>query len=206
MRRNKEIPIFKYVKVEEREDNESINRNYIEDKTVLIKLGKEPKYLYSVHYYDIYIGGEIFFDKDSINLTYIIPDYQQLKKTKFVTDCYINKNGNSMRKYARSTSLLPRVQMFDKFMMLIFGPKFEMIASRINNSDIFSHYIGFQSYEFLGTHFFEFENNHSRKKFIKNNYIKLDYLITNYHLKEINKIRYLINQMINFKFESIKKK
>ena len=205
LRKNSEIPILKYVKKEEKEDKEGINRNYFQDSSVLIKLGKEPEYLYSVHYYDIYIGGEIFLDKDSINLTYIVPDYQQLKKTKFVTDSYINKNGNTIKKFARFTSLLPRVEMFDKFMMLIFGPKFEMIASRIKNSDNFSHYIGFQSYEFLGPDYFEFENNHSRKKFVRPNFVKLDYLFTNFHLKEINEIRYLINQMINFKFESYKK-
>ena len=35
--------------------------------------------------------------------------------------------------------------------------------------------------------------------------IMLNYLITNYHLKEINEIRLMINQMINFRFESNKK-
>ena len=212
LRRNSEIPIFRYVHKEEKEDNEGINRNYIKDNTVLLKLGKEPEYLYNVHYYDIYIGGEIFFDKDSINLTYIAENYQELKKTKFVTDSYINKSGNSIRKYARFTSLLPRIQMFDKFMMLIFGPKFEMIASKINNKnndkrDIYSHYIGFQSYEFLGPNYFDYDysSNNKKKKYVRTNFVKLDYLITNYHLKEINEIRIMINQMINFRFESSKK-
>ena len=212
LRRNCEIPIFKYVKKEEKEDNEGINRNYIKDDTVLLKLGKEPDYLYNVHYYDTYIGGEIFFDKDSINLTYVVPDYQELKKTKFVTDSYINKTGNSIRKYARYTSLLPRKEMFDKYMMLIFGPRFDMIASKLNNNyndnnEIYSHYIGFQSYEFIGQNFFEydFESNSSKKKYVRTNYVKLDYLITNYHLKEIDEIRLMINQMINFRFESCKK-
>ena len=72
--------------------------------------------------------------------------------------------------------------MFDKYMMLIFGPKFEMIASKFNNNnnynddkDIYSHYIGFQSYEFLGQNFFEYdyENNCSKKKYVRTNYVKL---------------------------------
>ena len=203
LRHNNEIPIFRYCNKVEKEDKEGINRNYTEDKTVLIRLGKEPNYIYNVNYYDIYIGGQIFLDKDSINLTYIIPNYEELKKTKFVTDSYINKNGNTSKKYARYTSLLPRVQMFDKLMMLIFGPKFEMIASRIENTNSYSHYIGFQSYEFVGPNFFQFdtENNYnSRKNIVKTNLIKLDYLITNYHLLIINEIRCMINKIIDFRF------
>ena len=209
LRRNSEIPILKYIKKEEKESNESINRNIIYDNTVLIKLGKEPDYLYNVHYYDIYIGGEIFLDKDSINLTYIVENYEILKKTKFVTDSYINKNGNTIKKYARFTSLLPKVQMFDKYMMLIFGPKFEMIASRINNNnnnnnDVYSHYIGFQTYEFLGPNYFDYDSEfkNSKKKYVKSNFVKLDYLFTNFHLKEINEVRQMINEMINFRFIS----
>jgi hypothetical protein len=143
------------------------------------------------------MGGEIFMDKDSINLTYVVPQYEELKKTKFVTDTYSKRGKNNIRKCARFTSLLPRVQMFDKYMMLIFGPKFDMIAATIKNSNIFSHYIGFQSYEIMGPDYFDFGsniNNHSHmKNFIKTNFIKLDCLITNYHLKIINEIRQMIN-------------
>ena len=205
LKRNREIPVFKYVDKKIDEDKEGINRNYVADKTAIINLGKEPEYLYNLHFYDIYIGGEIFLEKDSINLTYIIKDHEELNKSKFVTDSYINKSGNNFKKFARFTSLLPRTQMFDKYMMLIFGPKFEMIAQRMenDNNDIFSHYTGFQSFEFFGTNYFDYDLGSSgRKKFVRNNYIKLDYLITNYHLKIINEIRYLINQMIKFKFES----
>ena len=54
LRRNSEIPILKYIEEDIKEDKDGINRNYIEDNTALIKLGKEPEYLYNVHYYDIY--------------------------------------------------------------------------------------------------------------------------------------------------------
>ena len=201
LRHNNEIPIFKYI------DNNDKKGRYIdnrEDKTEYIKLGKEPQFVYNVHYYDIYMGGEIFMDKDSINLTYVVPQYEELKKTKFVTDTYSKRGKNNIRKCARFTSLLPRVQMFDKYMMLIFGPKFDMIAARIKNSDQLSHYIGFQSYEATGPDYFDFGsniNNHSHmKNYIKTNFIKLDYLITNYHLKIINEIRQMINEIMNVKF------
>ena len=38
------------------------------------------------------------------------------------------------------------------------------------------------------------------QRIIKNNFIKLDYLITNYHLLIINEIRNMINEMIEPKF------
>ena len=203
LRRNNEIPLFKYVDNSKKEDSNDINNNYTENKTVYIKLGKEPDYLYSLHFYDLYVGGQIYLDKDSINLTYIIPNYEELKKTNFVTDSYNNKSGNSTKKNARYTSLLPRVKMFDKIIMLIFGPKFEMIASKIENSDKFSQYIGFQSFEYTGPNYFDYDlsnDNRPHNRIMKTNFIKLDYLITNYHLLTINEIRKMINEMIEPKF------
>ena len=198
LRRNNEIPLFKYI-----EDSNGINSNYSENKTVYIKLGKEPDYLYSLHFYDLYIGGQIYLDKDSINLTYIIPNYEELRKTNFVTDSYNNKSGVSTKKNARYTSLLPRVKMFDKTIMLIFGPKFEMIASKIENSDKYSQYIGFQSFEYTGPNYFDYDLDNDkppRNRIVKTNFIKLDYLITNYHLLIINEIRNMFNEMIEPKF------
>ena len=203
LKHNNEIPLFKYIDKIQKEDKESINRNYTEDKTILIKLSREPEYLYNAHYYDVYIGGQIFLDKDSINLTYIIPNFDELKRTKFVTDSYINKNGYTINKYARYTSLLPKESMFDKLMILIFGPKIEMIASKVENTDINSHYIGFQSYEFEGPNYFDYEMEYDKiplKKMIKSNFIKFDFLISNYHLQIINEIRYMINRMIDLRF------
>jgi hypothetical protein len=198
LRRNNEIPLFKYI-----EDSNGINSNYSENKTVYIKLGKEPDYLYRLHFYDLYVGGQIYLDKDSVNLTYIIPNYEELKKTNFVTDSYNNKGGVSTKKNARYTSLLPRVKMFDKIIMLIFGPKFEMIATKIENSDKYSQYIGFQSFEYTGPNYFDYDldnDNRPRNRIVKTNFIKLDYLITNYHLLTINEIRNMINEMIEPKF------
>mgnify|MGYP002624102503 CR=1 FL=1 len=203
LRHNNEIPLFKYV--DKKTDSNSINSssNYNEDKTVIIRLDKEPDYIYNLHYFDVFVGGQIYMDKDSINLTHIIPNYEELKKTSFVTDSYINKSGNSLKKSARYSSLLPRSKMFDKIMMLIFGPKFEMIASKIENSNKFSQYIGFQYDEYIGNNCFDYEVNNrniSQKQIFKNNFIKLDYLITNYHLLIINQIRKMINETIEPKF------
>ena len=206
LRHNNEIPLFKYVdkKADFNDNNDiGINNNYNEDKTIIIRLGKEPDYLYNLHYFDVFVGGQIYMDKDSINLTHIIPNYEELKKSSFVTDSYINKSGNSIKKSARYTSLLPRSKMFDKIMMLIFGPKFEMVASKIENSDKYSQYIGFQIDEYIGNQCFDYETNnrnYSQKQIFKNNFIKLDYLITNYHLLTINEIRKMINEMIEPKF------
>ena len=204
LRRNSKIPIFRYINKEEKEDKKGINRNIIVDKTILIQLNKEPDYIYSLHFKDVYIGGKILIDKESINLTHIIPNYEELKKTKFVTNSYSNINLNINQKRAKLTSIMPQNLMFDKYMMLIFGPKFEMIGSKIGKSNIYSHYTGFQAYEYVSPNNFEidFENKNSKDNIIKTNYISFDYLITNYHLKIINEIRLMINQMINYRFES----
>ena len=203
LRRNNEIPLFTYIKTK-------TENNEIKEKKVFIKLNKAPEYTYSLSFYDMNKSTEIDINKDSINLSYIIPNYEKLQKTSFVTDSYINKSGNILKKYARYTSLLPRVKMFEKFIALIFGPKFEMVAEEIKKGKCsdskekkYSHYIGYQSYEF--DNYFEsnlgnYENEYP--KMIKTNFVKINYLITNFHLQKINEIRYMINQMIRFRFES----
>ena len=163
----------------------------------MINLEKEPDYLYSLHYNDLYDRDKIYLDKDSINSTYIIPNYEELIKTRFVTDKYNNKSRNIIKKNARYTSLLPRVKLFDKIIMLIFGPKFEMITQKNENND--NQYIGFQSFEFTGPNNCDYVldiDNPPHNRILKANKIKLDYLITNYHLLTINKIRKMINEMI----------
>ena len=203
LKHNKEIPSLKYVDNAKKEDFNDINNNTKNIKTQSIKLVKEPDYLYSLHYKDLFDQGKIYLDKDSINLTYIIPNYEELIKTRFVTDRYNNKSRNSTEKKTRYTSLLPRVKMFDKIIMLIFGPKFEMIAQKIENSDKYSQYIGFQSFEYADPNYFDYEldiDNHPCNRIVKTNFIKLDYLITNYHLLIINEIRNMINEMIEPEF------
>ena len=199
LRRNYEInlPLFTYVTKGENK----------EEKKVYIKLKDAPEFTYSLRYYDINKFTEIEINKDSINLSYIIPNYEELHKTCFVTDSYVNKSGNYLRKYARYTSLLPRVKMLEKFITLIFGPQYEMVGEEvkgeINMDKKYTHYIGFQSYEFdnyFGSDLGNFENENPNM--IKTNFVKINYLITNYHLKMINEIRYKINQMINFRFEA----
>ena len=204
LRRNYELPVLAYIPKKE-------NNN--EEKKIYIKLTRAPEYTYSLNFYDVNKGGEIDINKDSINLSYIIPNYEELQKTNFVTDSYVNKSGNYLRKYARYTSVLPKSKMFEKFISLIFGPKYEMVAEEINqgnNNNIrpkdkkYSHYIGFQNFEFnnyYGSNLGNF-NDDNDDNIMKTNLVKFNYLITNYHLKKINEIRLMINKMICFKFES----
>ena len=204
IKRNNEIPLITYIK--KKENNE-------EEKKVFIKLTKAPEYTYTLSFYDVNKGGEIDINKDSINLSYIIPNYEELIKTNFVTDSYVNRSANYFRKYARYTSVLPKSKMLDKFMALIFGPKYEMVAEEINKGNNnnnskekkYSHYIGFQSFEFdnyYGSNLGNFDDDDNNQNMMKTNFVKLNYLITNYHLKKINQIRYMINRMICFRFES----
>ena len=208
LRRNNEIPVIVYIP---KKDNDNHNH---EEKKIFIKLSRAPEYTYSLNFYDVNKGGNIDINKDSINLSYIIPNYEELQKTKFVTDSYINRSANYFRKYARYTSVLPKVKMLEKFITLIFGPKYEMVAEEIkskNNNNVepkikkYSHYIGFQSFEFdnyYESNFMNVDDDENQNiNMMKTNFVKLNYLITNYHLKKINEIRYMINQMICFRFE-----
>ena len=198
IRRNNEIPLFTYITKDENSDRQ---------KKIYINLTRSPEYTYSISFYDMNRPGEIDINKDSINLTYVIPNYDELQKTSFVTDSYINKSANNFRKYARYTSVLPRIKTFEKFMALIFGPKYEMVAEEIKSNSKekkYSHYIGYQSYEFDNYFASDLGNfdNEENQNMVRTNFIKLNYLITNFHLKKINEIRYMINQMIYFRFEA----
>ena len=198
IRRNNEIPLFTYITKNENSDRQ---------KKIYINLTRSPEYTYSISFYDMNRPGEIDINKDSINLTYVIPNYDELQKTSFVTDSYINKSANNFRKYARYTSVLPRIKTFEKFMALIFGPKYEMVAEEIKSNSKekkYSHYIGYQSYEFDNYFASDLGNfdNEENQNMVRTNFIKLNYLITNFHLKKINEIRYMINQMIYFRFEA----
>ena len=209
IRRGKEIPIFEYIKNEKITTNEANSLGAKNDNSVIIKLVKEPEYYYRVHYFDEYNRENVFPDKDSINLIQIIPNLEQLKLCKLVTDSYNNKSGNTMKKFARYTSVLPPEQNFDKLIMLIFAPKYKMVGYKeggeesTNEKEKYLKYIGFQSYELTGLKDFdEIDFRNIDFKYDRSKFIKLDYLITNYHLQIINEIRVLINEMIKFKFVS----
>ena len=195
--RGKEIPIFEYIK----KNTDSINKeislgsnNYNSD--INKKLTEKLEYYYEVHYFDEYTGEKVYQDKDSINLIHIIPNLEQLKLTKIVTDSYNRKLDNIYEKSARYTSLLPKEPNFDKLIMLIFGPKYEMVGLQDEKKEKYLKYIGFQSYGLKNEGFNNFIFINDSK------FIKLDYLITNYHLQIINEIRVLINEMIKFEFIS----
>ncbi len=207
IRRGKEIPIFEYIKNEKITTNEANSLGAKNDNSVIIKLVKEPEYYYRVHYFDEYNRENVFPDKDSINLIQIIPNLEQLKLCKLVTDSYNNKSGNTLKKFARYTSVLPPQQNFDKLIMLIFAPQYKMVGYReggeenTDKSLKYLKYIGFQSYESTGLKGFDDNDfNNIDFKYDRSKFIKLDYLITNYHLQIIDEIRVLINEMIKFKF------
>ena len=208
-RRGKEIPIFEYIKNEKITTNEANSLGAKNDNSVIIKLIKEPEYYYRVHYFDEYNRENVFPDKDSINLIQIIPNLEQLKLCKLVTDSYNNKSGNTLKKFARYTSVFPPEQNFDKLIMLIFAPQYKMVGYKeggdenIDKDEKYLKYIGFQSYELTGLKGFEDNDyNNTDFRYDRSKFIKLDYLITNYHLQIINEIRVLINEMIKFKFIS----
>ena len=232
IRRGKEIPIFEYIKEGKVTTNEANSLGAKNDNSVIIKLVKEPEYYYRVHYFDEYNRENVYPDKDSINLIQIIPNLEQLKLCKLVTDCYNNKSGNTLKKFARYTSVLPHEQNFDKLIMLMFAPQYKMVGYNIDekedktedkkednneikmnnetdiqeketNNKVYLKYIGFQSYELTGLKgFSQFDFTNPKFTYDRAKFIKLDYLITNYHLSIIDEIRVLINEMIKFKFIS----
>ena len=173
------------------------------ENSVIIKLVKEPVYYYRVHYFDEFNGENVYPNKNSINLIQIIPNLEQLKLCKLVTDSYNNKSGNTFKKLARYTSLLPKEQNFDKLIMLMFAPQYKMVGLQDEKKEKYLKYIGFQSYELTGLKGFDnMDFNNVNFKYYHSKFIKLDYLITNYHLQIINEIRVLINEMNKFKFMS----
>ena len=205
IRRNKEIPVFQYIKDMNIINNEANSLGVESDKCVIIKLLKEPEYYYRVHYYDEYMRENVYPDKDSINLIQIIPNLEQLKLCKLVTDSYNNKSGSSFKKFARYTSVLPPLENFDKLMMLIFAPQFKMVGYKTKKSNKYLKYIGFQSYELTGLKgFSEVDFNNENFSYQRALFIKLDYVVTNYHLSIIDEIRVFLNEMIKFKFMSKK--
>ena len=203
IRRNKDIPVFQYIKDSNISTNKANSLGAENDNCVMIKLLKEPEYYYRVHYYDEYMKENVFPDKDSINLIQVIPNLEQLKVCKLVTDSYNNKSGSTFKKFARYTSVLPPVENFDKLMMLIFAPQYKMVGYKNKKNGQYLKYIGFQSYELTGLKGFSgIDYNNEDFSYERALFIKLDYLITNYHLSIIDEIRVLLNEMMKFKFIS----
>ena len=207
IRRNKEIPVFQYIKDTNITNNKANQLGTEDDKCVMIKLLKEPEYYYRVHYFDEYMREMVYPDKDSINLIQVIPNLEQLKLCKLVTDSYNNKSGSTFKKFARYTSVLPPLENFDKLMMLIFAPQYKMVGYKTKKSNKYLKYIGFQSYELTGLKgFSDYDYNNENFSYERALFIKLDYVITNFHLSIIDEIRVMLNEMMKFKFISKKER
>ena len=186
--------------------NNKSNQNEIKDinkDITLIQLNKDFEYDYRLQYFDECKKYNIIQNKDSINSIQIITKEEELKLCKLVTDnfqCKLNKN-NSLNKYSRFSSVLPYIVNFDKLIMLIFGPKYEMICEKDNITGNNLRYKGFQRFEVDGiktfTNEIKIEDN-----FVEGNNDKItfDYLITNCHLNIINEIRIMINKIMGINF------
>ena len=97
--------------------------------------------------------------------------------------------------------MLPPNENFDKLMMLIFAPQYKMVGYKNKKTNKFMKYIGFQSYELTGLKGFSgVDYNNQDFSYERALFIKLDYVITNYHLSIIDEIRVMLNEMMKFKF------
>ena len=211
IKKDKEIPIllFKNNRNKNKFDDDR-NINFLDDEdenedVTEIKIDRQPEYYYRLKYFDEYLKQDIIQNKDSINFIQVIPNLEKLKNCKLITDCFVGRVGknNNFVKYTKYTSVLPKIQNFDKIMMLIFAPKYKMVGSENPKTGNYIKYLGFQSFEFTGLR--DFSNNdmvNEAFSYERVNIIKFDYLMTNYHLKIVNEIRALINDIIKFKYIS----
>ena len=211
IKKDKEIPIllFKNNRNKNKFDDDG-NINFLDDEdenedVTEIKIDRQPEYYYRLKYFDEYLKQDIIQNKDSINFIQVIPNLEKLKNCKLITDCFVGRVGknNNFVKYTKYTSVLPKIQNFDKIMMLIFAPKYKMVGSENPKTGNYIKYLGFQSFEFTGLR--DFSNNdmvNEAFSYERVNIIKFDYLMTNYHLKIVNEIRALINDIIKFKYIS----
>ena len=212
-RRNNELSYFCFKnniesgnKEEKNDDNnKDKNNKNIEDEISVIQLDKDLEYYYRLDYKDPYLEEDVHQHKDSINYIQIISNWKDLKQCKLITDTYhgkLSKNGFYF-KYSKYSSVLPNIKNFDKLIMLVFAPKYELIGKKDNKTGKYLNYKGFQGEEFEGLNTF---TNYVKKEanftYVKMFLIKFDYLVTNYHLFLINEIRVLLNEIIKFKFIS----
>ena len=184
-------------------NNTNDTKDESDDELSLIKLDRDLEYYYRLYYFDENMREYVNQYKDSINFIQIIPKWEKLKSCKLVTDNFHGKltKNNSFYKFAKNSSVLPTIENFDKLIMLVFAPKYEMIGTKDNKTGKYLRYKGFQGYEFAGLNAFtNFVNKEANFNYQKLFLVKFEYLITNYHLNIINEIRVLINEIMKFKF------
>jgi len=205
-RRNNELTKFYFKNDLEAKENDDNS-----EEITLINLNKDLDYYYRLYYFDENMHEYVNQFRDSINFIQIIPKWEKLKLCKLVTDNYhgkITKN-NSFYKYSHYSSVLPLIENFDKLIMLVFAPKYQMIGTKDTKTGKYLRYKGFQGFEFSGMDTFiqndDYQNKENNFVYEKLFLVKFDYLITNYHLNIINEIRVMLNKIIKFKFLPKKK-
>ena len=131
--KNKEIPLLIFKNDFSSNNENGINKKSDDEHNAFIseiKLSKEPEYFYRLRYFDEYLKENIYQEKDSINFIQIIPDLEKMRNCKLVTDAFHGKFSRSKnyKKYSKYSSVLPNIENFDKLMMMVFAPKYEMIG------------------------------------------------------------------------------
>ena len=214
-RRNNELRNFCFknnIEIKDKEikninDTNDVNDEGIEDEYSVIQIDKDLEYYYRLDYYDPNLEEDVHQYKDSINYIQIISSWKQLKECKLITDTFhgkLSKNG-FYYKYSKYSSVLPTIENFDKLIMLIFAPKYELIGKKDKKTGKYLNYQGFQGHEFTGLNSFtNYVNKEDNFMYEKMFLVKFDYLVTNYHLFLINEIRVLLNDIMKFKFASSK--
>ena len=213
-KRNNELSYFCFKNNVDSDNNEEKNVNNndknnteIEDEISVIQLDKDLEYYYRLDYKDPYLEETVRQYKDSVNFIQIISNWKELKECKLITDTYhgkISKNGYFF-KYSKYSSVLPKIKNFDKLIMLVFAPEYELIGKKDRKTGKYLNYKGFQGLEFEGLNTFaNYADQEENFTYIKMFLIKFDYLVTNYHLFLINEIRILLNEIMKFKFISNK--
>ena len=163
---------------------------YLSNGNFFIKINETPNYDYSLIYKIENTEEIVNQDMDSINYVQIITNYKELKNLKLLTNEFNINYDNDLHFYnikAKYSSVIS--DNFDIYIKLIFYPNYIM--------NISTNEFGIKTYDGI------FYNN---KIDIKNNndlkFMKLEYIIKNFHLLIINKIRLLLNENIEFEFLS----
>ena len=188
-------------------NNNTKNGEDEEEDISVIQLDRDLEYYYRLCYIDPNLEENVRQYRDSVNYIQIISTWNDLKKCKLVTDNFHGKmtKNNYYFKYSKYSSVLPDIENFDKLVMLIFAPKYELIGNKDSKTGNYLNYKGFQGLEFAGmntfTNYVKKEENFIYQKIFL---VKFEYLVTNYHLFLINEIRVLLNEIIKFQFISHK--
>ena len=149
-----------------------------------LKFVKNFEYYYDLKYFIDCNNQEIFPNKESINYINIYSNFEKLRNSKIITNDFLFKSYTKepltkiYNIYSKNTSIVSTDMV--NLIILVFAPKYNLIK---NN---------------------EFENEY--KNIIINNInIEFDYIITNYQILLINKLRILINNIIDFGLDKEKK-